>query len=164
MKIKKNLVIGFFILGALAYGENKLGNDIQKNEKILSEMRLENRQLKDKLTSLKEELTKLESGLIKVIKYEDQGIIITRKPDVFVVSIKNGDYSDEKYVEFFDAIIETMKYDKETPITIVGSTDNNEVISNYFINNGVDKNHLILEERSENLNIVEIIFKQKEEN
>ena len=163
--MRKKIILGFFIIGTLTFSENKFGTDVQENEKILVKMRLENNQLKEDVNTLKEELIELKNGLIKVIKYEDQGIIITRKPDLFIVDMKSENYKSDKYIEFFDSLIEVMKYDVDTPVTITGSKINIEYISTYFINNGVDEDHLLLEETDdkteEQLDEIKIIFKQK---
>jgi len=134
--MKKVFIIGFILLGMTAQGE--MGLNIQQNQNILDNIKLENTQLRDEVKRLTLVLERLEINLAKEVKFEDLGVEIRRDIESFTLKIESEDLSQGKYKKILDNFIETIKYDSKDPIILKGTKINTNFLSSYFATKGID--------------------------
>ena len=140
--MRNKVIIGFLLLGALAYGEPKLGNDIAQNKIIIDQLKGENLELRLKLEELKAYYKKLEDEMVFETNFEKLGITIIRSKKTLSIDINNPDLSNGNYNTVLDELLIPINYMEDTPIVISGTTKNVEYLKEYFMNKGVEEEQM----------------------
>ena len=138
----KKIIIGFILLGVMAYGVTPLGNDTVENQKIIDNLKVENQNLSKEIDELNSILDKLENSFSKDTNLPKLGVYMTRTRHTFTVKIQSNDLSSKVYEELLDNLSYSIQYKETMVATITGNQKNIDFLKNYFESKGIDKTQL----------------------